>query len=198
MTEYLEETFFYNFSDPAIEDFTKSAQEHKDRKAKAIALYLKVRDGWRYDPYTFNTRREDFKASVIFQRSSGHCLDKSILLIACLRSVGIPARIHLAKVKNHIGVERIIEKLGTDELAPHGFVEVFLNEKWIACTPAFNQELCQKLGVDVLEFDGENDSIFQAYSQDGSQFMEYLEDYGTFADYPYEFAGQKLLETYPT
>jgi len=120
-----------------------------------------------------------------------------LVLIACLRALGIPSKIHLAKVKNHIGVERIIELLGNDELAPHGYVDLLLNGKWIACTPAFNQSLCKKLGVDVLEFDGENYSIFHAYNTKGDQFMQYLEDYEAFDDFPYDFVMQTLVSHYP-
>jgi hypothetical protein len=36
----------------------------------------------------------------------------------------------------------------------------------------------------VLEFDGENDSIFQEFDQTGKSFMEYLEDYRLLMKYP--------------
>jgi len=163
METCLKETYYYNFNNIVIQKILKKVNSHQSKKEQAIELYLLVRDGWKYNPLVYHTKKEHFKASEIMQRNGGHCLDKSILLITCLRALGIPAKIHLAKVKNHIGVERIIELLGNDELAPHGYVDVMLNGKWVACTPAFNKSLCDKLGVDVLEFDGENDSIFQPY-----------------------------------
>ena len=67
---------------------------------------------------------EKYRASIIAQRNTGNCVDKSIILIASLRALGIPARLHLGKVKNHIAVERLIEKLGSNELTPHGMVNV--------------------------------------------------------------------------
>ena len=109
-----------------------------------------------------------------------------MILIALLRALGIPARLHLAKVQNHIGVERLVEKLGTTELAPHGFIEIQLDNKWVKATPAFNKSLCEMLRVEPLDFDGVNDSIFQAYDG-GKKFMDYLEDYGHFEDLPFEF-----------
>lgn len=197
MENYLKETYYYNFNNLVVKEFLKKVSQHKSKKEQAIALYLLVRDGWKYDPYTYYVSKEDFQANAVMQRKGGHCLDKSIILITCLRAFGIPARIHLAKVKNHIGVERIIEKLGSDELVPHGYVEVMIDEKWVACTPAFNKSLCDKLQVNVLEFDGKNDSIFQPYNKNGDQFMQYLEDFGAFEDFPYDFVIQTLKSHYP-
>lgn len=158
----------------------------KSDREKALALYYKVRDAYFYNPFLISFSEEDYVASRLIDRPTGHCIDKSIVLIALLRAVGIPARPHLAKVKNHIGVERLLEKLGTNELAPHGFVEIFLEEKWVKATPAFNKSLCAMLRVAPLEFDGLNDSVFQAYDGD-QKFMEYLEDYGDFEDLPFQF-----------
>jgi len=197
MESSLQETCYYNFSDPVVQEFLKKVDQQQSKNEQAIELYLLVRDGWKYNPLVYHTKKEHFTASEIMQREGGHCLDKSIILITGLRALGIPAKIHLAKVKNHIGVERIIELLGNDELAPHGYVEAMLNGKWVACAPAFNQSLCEKLGVDVLEFNGKNDSIFQPYNAKGDQFMQYLEDYGTFDDFPYDFVMQTLVNHYP-
>ena len=102
-----------------------------------------------------------------------------------------------AKVKNHIATERLEQFLQTNELVPHGIVELYLNEKWVKCTPAFNKSLCDKLGVDVLEFDGENDSIFQEYDRKGAVFMEYLEDYGHYDDVPIGFIEKIMRQYYP-
>ena len=119
------------------------------------------------------------------------------MLIACLRGLQIPARIHLAKVKNHIGVERFIEKFGTDEITPHGMVDVFLDGKWLKISPAFNKELCAKCNVATLNFDGENDSIFHEFDNSGNKFMDYIDDYGSFEDVPVEFILNNFKENYP-
>ena len=114
-------------------------------------------------------------------------MEKSIILIACLRALGIPARLHLEKVKNHIAVERLTEKFGSNELTPHGMVNVYLDKKWLKMSPAFNKSLCVKLNVEPLDFDGENNSFLQQYNSEGSRFMEYVDDYGYFDDVPLEF-----------
>ncbi len=118
-------------------------------------------------------------------------------MIALLRAVAVPARLCLSKVRNHIAAERMTKAFGTDELTPHGYVEIWINGRWVKATPTFNKELCDKLGVDSLEFDGQNDSIFQEFDKVGGQFMEYLEDYGAFADVPLDFIIGNMRQHYP-
>ncbi|WP_333968510.1 transglutaminase family protein [Aquimarina algiphila] len=196
--DYLASTYYFDYETDKIQELVKEFKtDTLTPKEKAIGLYLKIRDEWRYDPYQISLIKEGYIASNIAQRPKGHCVDKSILLIACLRAVKIPARIHLAKVKNHIGVERLIEKFGTNELTPHGMVNVFLDGKWLKVSPAFNKALCRKCNVAPLDFDGENDSMFQEFNNAGNVFMEYLDDYGHFEDVPLDFIFNNMKEHYP-
>ena len=198
MKPYLQSSYFYDYESPSVKSFiTATLKGHESPQEQAIKLFYAVRDGWYYYPYKIYTEKPSLTVSNIITRKEGHCIDKAIILISSYRAVGLPARLHLVKVKNHIAVERIVEKLGTDELTPHAFVEVYLNDRWISVTPAFNQSLCQLLGVAPLEFDGEQDCLFQQYSADGARFMEYLEDYGVFEDYPHEFVIENLRAHYP-
>jgi len=193
---YTASTKFFDYENPAIKNYRDDLTlDGLSNREKAVAIYNKVRDAFFYNPFLISVSEEDYVASRLIKRKEGHCLDKSILLIALLRAEGIPAKLHLAKVKNHIGVERLVKKLGTDELAPHGFVEIFLEGKWLKATPAFNKSLCEMLQVAPLEFDGESDSIFQAYDGD-RKFMEYLEDYGDFDDVPIDFIVDVFSKNY--
>lgn len=195
---YLDSTYFLDFEDQRIQEIVAEFDSQLlSQKEKAIGLYLKIRDGWRYDPYSISLKKDHYKASNIAGKSSGNCVDKSVLLVACLRALSIPAHIHLGKVKNHIAVERLIEKFGSNELTPHGMVNVQLNGKWLKMSPAFNKELCERFKVEPLDFDGENDSFLQQYNIEGSLFMEYTEDYGFFEDVPVEFMKQNVQEHYP-
>ena len=195
---FLNTTYFLDFEHPAVEAFLSGIRTLPDnKKDRAIALYLKVRDGLRYNPYRISMDRESYKASHIAQKKEAHCIEKAILLVAGLRAIEIPARLQLAKVKNHIGVERLIKKFGTNELTPHGMVNLFLEGKWLKVSPAFNKELCEKCQVAPLDFDGESDSVFQQYDRHGNTFMQYLEDYGHFEDVPIEFIFQNFREHYP-
>ncbi len=196
--KYLEPSYFLDFEDPAVQDFVAGIRNlHKRKKEQAKALYVKVRDGLRYNPYRISLNKQDYRASYIATKAEGHCIEKAILLVAGLRALGIPARLQLAKVKNHIGVERLLEKFGTNELTPHGMVNVNLHGKWLKVSPAFNQELCLKCHVDPLDFDGENDSVFQQYDRHGNAFMQYLEDYGSFEDVPIAFIFGNFREHSP-
>ena len=196
--EYLEATEFLDYHSPEIQELiAEFTNEDFSLHQKAEGVYLKIRDGWRYNPYRISVERKRYVASEIAKRPEGHCVDKAILLIACLRALGIPARIRLAKVTNHIAVERLTERIGTNVLTPHGMVDVFLGGQWVKATPAFNKELCEMCQVAPLEFDGGEDSVFQEYNGEGEQFMEYLEDYGHFNDVPVTFMLQNLQENYP-
>jgi transglutaminase-like putative cysteine protease len=195
---YLEPSYYFDYGDEAIQELIAEFRDPSlTAKEKAIGLYLKVRDAWKYNPYQISLAPEKFRASAIAKKSAGNCVEKSILLIACLRAVGIPARLHLGKVKNHIAVERLVEKFGSNELTPHGMVNICLNNKWLKASPAFNKALCEKFKVAPLEFDGENNSFLQQYNREGSLFMEYTEDYGYFKDVPVEFMKQNIKEHYP-
>lgn len=195
--KYLASTYFLDYDHPLVQSIIQEFITINSVKEKAIGLYIKIRDGWRYNPYHFSFIKENYRASFIAAKTEGHCIDKTILLVACARGLGIPARIHLAKVKNHIGVERIIEKFGTDELTPHGMANLFIEGKWLKVSPAFNKELCNKCNVATLEFDGDNDSLFQEYDKEGNTFMEYLHDYGHFEDVPFDFIIRNFTESYP-
>ena len=196
--EYLEATEFLDYGAQEIQELVAEFKgEHLTTFQKAEGIYIKIRDGWRYNPYLISVKKDRYIASEIAKKSDGHCVDKAILLITCLRALGIPARIRLAKVTNHIAVERLTERFGTNVLTPHGMVDVFLGGKWVKATPAFNKELCELCEVAPLEFDGTEDSVFQEFNEQGEQFMEYLEDYGHFDDVPVDFMLQNLQETYP-
>ena len=195
---YLASSSFYDYDSAEVQSLIAEFVDSRLTQPEiAERLYLKIRDGWRYNPYRISLRPEDYVASNITQRKEAHCIEKSVLLIACYRALGLPARIHLAKVKNHIGVERLIEKIGSDELAPHGMVNVLIDGQWLKASPAFNAELCLMLGVDPLDFNGKEDSVFQEYNKAGQQFMEYLEDYGHFEDVPVDFIKETFRKNYP-
>jgi len=190
-TRLCNETYFFGAH------FETATKDLDSEKEKLCSWYLYVRDNWSYNPYNIYTRKEAYVASEISKRKSNHCIDKSIIFISGLRLMGIPARLHLAKVKNHISAERIIEKLGTDELAPHGYVDVFYKNKWTKASPIFDKDLCHFLNVEPLEYDGSEDSIFQEFDKEGGKFMEYLEDYGSYDDVPFVRIIGIMREVYP-
>lgn len=151
---------------------------------KAVKLYYAVRDGIWYDPYYPFYLPEHYRASNILKSGRGYCVCKASLLCALGRASGIPTRVGFATVKNHLATKQLIEFLGTDVFPYHAFVEFYLEGKWVRATPAFNKELCERHKVVPLEFNGREDSIFQAYNLEKKKFMEYVEFHGSYADIP--------------
>jgi hypothetical protein len=117
-------------------------------------------------------------------------------LAACARRLGIPSRLGYAIVTNHIGVEKLTNYLRRDEIVFHGFVELFLNERWVKCTPAFDRRICAMNKVKPLDWDGETDSLFQEFDQ-GKRFMEYRHFYGVFDDVPIQLMNDEMRKYYP-
>jgi len=198
MQEYLRPTEFLDSDHPDVRDFavrnTASAESDRD---KAVSLYYAVRDGFQYDPYVLDLRRDSLRASNLLTKTRGYCVEKAVLLAATARSVGIPSRLSFYIVRNHIATERLAQALEKDYLVFHGAAEMYLDGKWLKTTPAFNKRLCDFLGVEPIEFDGTADAIFQEYDREGNVFMEYLHDYGAFDDMPYQMFLDELDKHYP-
>ncbi len=201
LERFLKPNYFVDSDHPAIIEFARRYSEGgADPVSNAIRLYYAIRDGFRYNPWNVKADRAAFKASNVLQRDrdeGGHCIDKANLLAACVRVLEIPSRLHFANVRNHLGSEAFEEVLGTDLLVFHGYVELYLDGRWVAATPAFNKELCDHLGVDPLEFDGKHDSVFQEYDRRGGLFMEYVHDYGAFPDVPFDLMMSEWRKYYP-
>ncbi len=197
MKEYLVPTPVIDYHHASIQSFIKRFDERKVSKELAIDVFYSTRDGFPYYPYYIDFSINGSKASNLTQKKKGHCIDKALFFIACCRALHIPARIGLAKVKNHIATEKLEEYLRSNIMIPHGYAEIYVEKKWIKVTPAFNKELCKRLAVSPLDFDGENDCLFQAYDSEGKTFMTYIEDYGVFPDFPISLAKNLFKMHYP-
>lgn len=195
---YLKSAEFINSDHPRVQDFVSAKTDHIDGlEEKITALYYAVRDGFRYDPYRLDFSREAMKASHLVSRDYGYCVEKSCLFAASARALGVPARMGFANVRNHIGTAKLEALLQTNVLVFHGYAEIYLNDQWVKTTPVFNKELCELLNVEPLEFNSREDAIFQQYNRSGGKFMEYLYDYGHFADVPYDIFMGELVKFYP-
>jgi len=155
MSRYLSATYFIDKDHPEIAAFSKKhAGTGTTDKERAVRLYYAVRDLIRYNPYSIEPKNSSIKASAVLAKKQGYCVAKAVLLAACLRSRGIPARLGFADVKNHLNTERLKALMETDLFVWHGFTEIYLDGKWVKATPAFNLSLCEAFNVKPLEFDG--------------------------------------------
>ncbi len=196
MQEFLQETAFLNFNHLTFDDFVKDITITKSKKEIAVDLYYLVRDAFIYDPYHLNLTHEALKGSTILTHKRAWCVEKAIVLAAVARKFGIPSRLGYAIVTNHIGVEKLVSYLRRPEIVFHGYVELFLDDKWVKCTPSFDKMICRISGVASLNWDGETDSMFQEF-ESGKRFMEYLHFYGTFSDVPIELMNSEMKKYYP-
>ena len=198
MEEYLQPTYFIDKDHPAVIEFAdRNSESGASEIDKAVSLYYAVRDGIRYNPYSMESAKESMKASAVLSKGHGYCVAKAVLLAACARSQKIPARLGFADVKNHLTTKRLMRLMGTDIYIYHGYTELFLNNKWVKATPAFNLTLCTNFNVRPLEFDGTKDSIFHPFDKSGNKHMEYVKDHGTFADLPWETILTESMKSYP-
>jgi transglutaminase-like putative cysteine protease len=182
---YLQPTAIIDSDHPEVRAYaSKTLGSCSDPQESAVKLYLAVRDGIWYDPYAPFHLPEHYRASSVLERGRSFCIPKASLLCALGRCCGIPSRVGFGTVRNHLATRQLLDFLGSNLFAYHGFVEFLLHGKWVKATPAFNRELCERHHVAPLEFNGRDDSLFHAYNQANQKYMEYVEYHGSFADIP--------------
>ncbi len=197
MKQYTQPTYYIDSDHSAIREYADRVTEGiTDRVEQVQALFTAVRDDYYYNPYELDLSPIGMKASTVLQKKTAYCIEKAVLLAAILRAKNISTKLHFGNVRNHIAVGKFVELTKSDLMVFHGCAIVWLHNKWIKLTPAFNKELCEKLQVAVLDFDGENDAVFQQFSEDGSKFMVYEHEYGEFDDLPYEMMLEEFGKHY--
>lgn len=199
---HLNATTFFDFNSEHVRGFVDRALAavgtQASNREKAVALFYAVRDQVRYDPYRISMSPGAFAASSVVEAGYGWCVPKAVLLTACARSVGIPATIGLADVKNHLNTAKLREAMGgTDVFYDHGYSALWIDERWVKAVPAFNIELCERFGVLPTEFDGASDALYQPYNSHKQLHMEYIADHGTFDDLPLQRIFEDFAKHYP-
>ncbi len=190
---------FIDSDSPDIIDFARhvagNARHEQDR---VVRLYRAVRDGIAYDPYVDFSDPENYRASGVLAARRGFCVGKAALLAACARSIGIPARVGYADVRNHLTSRRLYDRVKTDIFRWHSYTDLHLSGHWVKATPAFDLELCERVGLRPLDFDGRSDSLFHPFDRDGRRHMEYLISRGAYLDVPFETIQADFRIAYPS
>jgi len=151
---------------------------------KAKALFLAVRDGILYDPFVPSFAPENYYPENIVKAGRGYCVMKAALLCAAFRKAGIPARLGFADLRIHTTPAEMLEMLGCDIFAWHGYAEAFIGGQWRKATPAFHEELCRKKNIAPLAFDAKSHCVFPATDLSGQPFASYIRYHGSFTDLP--------------
>ena len=192
----LRATSFLDHGEPAVTRFMAGLPDGSPRE-QAVWLYYAVRDRIRYEVYDADLSREGLRAARVAVTGAGMCLHKSVLYAACLRAAGVPSRLVLTDVRNHLTSPRLREHLGGDVFHQHCLTSVRLDGRWVYATPVFNRTLCRLYGIDPLEFDGRADSVHHPHDRAGRRHMEFLRVHGEFTDLPYEFVVADLRAAHP-
>ena len=129
MQQYLVATEYFDYHDPKIVNLFKQINLGTP-KSMAVEIYYLVRDNYLYNPYRFVDGKKSFKASYCCQTSEGYCIPKASLMIALCRKAGIPARLGLADVLNHLATPKLLEMLGTNIFSMHGYVDLYIDGKY--------------------------------------------------------------------
>lgn len=192
-------TYFLDHDAQAVRELVEGAvpRDGASLTEKAVALYYAVRDGILYDVYGADLSRNGLRASTVARRGKGFCIHKSILYAAAVRAVGIPSRLVLTDVRNHLASDRLKQLIGGDVFRFHCLTAVHLDGRWVKATPVFNRALCRLYGIRPLEFDGKADSIHHPYDKRGRKHMEFLHMHGEFPDLPYEMVVAGLSNANP-
>lgn len=163
----------------------------------ARAIFYFVRDGIKYKIFTDELPPEIFKASETLKRGYGFCIPKAVLMVALNRAAEIPARLHFADIINHQLPPHILDRLRTNLMVFHGYVDLYLNSRWVSLNPALDIELCNKYGIHQVEFASDEDALFHHLAKNGRLHIKYIEDHGTYDDLPYDEIISAFKSTYP-
>jgi len=196
---YLQPSEFYDFNKKIVMNKALEITDGlRSQKERAIALFYWVRDEIKYNMALFVPKVKNyFIASKTIKRREGFCVSKSILLSTLARAVGIPARIHLCDLINHLISQKIIDFMGHNVMYYHGYSEFYLKNRWIKLTPSFDKATALKGGfLPMVEFDGENDAVFPPYDINGNKFGEYIRDRGVYTDLPLDDIDKLFQEKY--
>ena len=196
LSKYLLATDFINSNHPSIAQYCNEFMG-LEQKEQILGLYLKIRDGFLYDPFNLDISKSGLTFSNVLSKNRAWCVEKAGLLVTCARHLGIPARPGYAIVKNHLENDKLDFVLKSDLIVFHGYADIYLKGKWVKATPAFDKRVCRLSGVEPLDFDGENDSLFQEHNKSENRFMEYVHYYGEFDDVPMELMNLEMKKYYP-
>lgn len=131
MKRYLESTQLLDFNTSAIQQLIENRNwQQLNEKEKIKAAYDFVRNEIKFG---YN-RADDIPASEVLKDGFGQCNTKSILLMALLRGLDIPCRIHgfFIDKKMQKGALTGITYLFAPKKIVHAWTEVYYDNQWIA------------------------------------------------------------------
>lgn len=130
MIKHIEETPLLDFSHPSLVDLVHVRGWASLAPYEAIgAIYDFVRNEV---PFGYNAS-DDLRASAVLRDGYGQCNTKGTLMMALLRSVGIPCRFHgftIDKMLQRGAIPEVAYRLAPQSII-HSWVEVLHGDRWI-------------------------------------------------------------------
>ena len=170
---------------PEVIAFAQAHATGQDDRARAIALYYAVRDGFRYDPYRIDLsphgmqREHRAGPRLRLVRAQGRAAGGGLPRGGHPGTRGLCRRAQPPEHRAHAPGHG-----QTDLFVWHGYTDIWLDGAWRKATPAFNIELCERFGLLPLDFNGRDDSIYHPFDRAGHRHMEYVAQHGAFDDVP--------------
>ncbi len=131
MENYLKETKILDYNNKHIQDLINERKwKTLETEEKLKAAYNFVRDEIKFG---YNSS-DDISASEVLKDGYGQCNTKGTLLMALLRALNIPNRLHGSTVNKALqkGAISGLWYLFTPQDIVHSWVEVYIDEKWYA------------------------------------------------------------------
>ncbi|MGD8562898.1 MAG: transglutaminase-like domain-containing protein [Desulfarculaceae bacterium] len=154
------------------------AKGASDDVEAARSLFYFVRDTVRYSVYVPFERLEDYLALNTLERGFGYCVQKGALLCALARSLGIPARLAFADIKNDLLPDHMDRLLPGGIIRFHCFLEWWLKDRWLKSTPSFDAQLSRNKGWRLVEFSASEDAMLPSQDLEGRPHVSYLAYHG--------------------
>ncbi len=131
MNDYLKETRMLDYSNKEIQKLIAQKKWQSLSKEEALkSVYNFVRDEIKFG-YNIS---DDIPASQVLKDSLGQCNTKSTLLMALLRALEIPNRLHGSLVNKELqkGIISGLRYYFAPKNIVHSWVEVYINDRWYA------------------------------------------------------------------
>lgn len=131
MTNYLNDTAMLNYREQEIAKLVMAKKWnnlYEYNKIGAIYNYVQNEILLGYN------KRDNLVATLVLADGIGQCNTKAVLLMALLRAVGIPCRLHGAKVTKVFQrslMPKIMARLAPSHIL-HTWVEVYYNGEWLS------------------------------------------------------------------
>jgi hypothetical protein len=121
-----------DFQSPLIQELVKHRgwRLASTSTAAAKAVYEFCRDEVLFG---YNSEADDMPASAVLAEGLGHCNTKATLLMALLRAVGVPCRVHAFTIHKRLqkgAMTPFVYRMAPDEIV-HTWVEAMVDDRWI-------------------------------------------------------------------